>query len=88
MEKLTLRQKLENLAAIETERTSTEKWVSTSDSDIESLLNGVLDHESKLSDWERAFVDSIMSFVSTQNGLTPKQYLKLRDVCERVGALR
>lgn len=59
-------------------------WITVVGSDIVDLLDECETQESKLSDWEREFVDSVSDQVARKRGLTSRQYEKLQDVVDRL----
>jgi hypothetical protein len=48
------------------------------------MCNDCVDRESKLSDWERGFIDSILRQLLEGNTLSPKQEETLDRIWERV----
>jgi hypothetical protein len=52
--------------------------------DHSQMIDDCINRESKLSDWERGFIDSIRSQVDKGNTLTPKQAETLDAIWERV----
>lgn len=52
--------------------------------EYERMLRGCENRESKLSDWERQFVDSLQARLARCGSLTPKQCETLDCIWERV----
>jgi hypothetical protein len=52
--------------------------------EIEAMIHDCEERESKLSDWERGFIDSIGVQFSRGNGLSVKQIEKLEAIWNRV----
>lgn len=52
--------------------------------EIATMLDDIEKRESKLSDWERSFVDDISVQLGRGNSLTPAQDRKLEQIWERV----
>jgi hypothetical protein len=57
--------------------------MSTAD-EIQTMLTDIEQRESKLSDWERTFVDDISAQLGRGRALTEKQDEKLEAIWERV----
>lgn len=57
--------------------------MSTTD-EIESMISDCQERESKLSDWEVKFIDSISAQIGSGGALTEKQDEKLTAIWERV----
>jgi hypothetical protein len=58
----------------------------SSEEDISLMLADCEQRESKLSDWERQFIDDIGTKVSKNQGLTQGQDAKLTEIWERITA--
>ena len=52
--------------------------------EILQMIEDCENRESKLSDWERSFIDSVKKQVSDGKGYSPKQEEKLTAIWERV----
>ncbi len=52
--------------------------------DDEQMVEDCMNRESRLNDWERTFLDSLASQLSSGLGLSPAQAEKLEEVWERV----
>lgn len=52
--------------------------------ELYAMLEDCEKRESKLSDWERGFIDSLSDQVSKSGQLTPRQAEKLGDIWERI----
>lgn len=52
--------------------------------DTEQMITDCENRESKLSDWERGFIDSLRHALERGKSLTDKQQAKLDDIWERV----
>lgn len=57
--------------------------MSTND-EIEQMISDIEARESKLSDWERGFVDSISSSMVRHGRITDTQDAKLTEIWDRV----
>lgn len=56
----------------------------TSPGELLTLIADCENRESKLTDWEREFIDSIRRQVENGKGLTPKQEERLYTIWDRV----
>lgn len=56
------------------------------DDDTEQLIEDCENRESRLTDWERGFIDSIRQQIAAGRRLTNKQRERLDEVWERVTA--
>ena len=54
------------------------------DDDIPTMIEDCMNRESKLSDWEAGFIDSLDSQLRGENSLTQKQQEKLEQIWERI----
>jgi hypothetical protein len=52
--------------------------------DAMQLVNDCMARESKLTNWERDFIDSIEKQLAANRGLTEKQYDRLSAIWEKV----
>ena len=52
--------------------------------EVQQMIEDCQARESKLSEWEQGFIDSIDSQLGNGNGISEKQYEKLSDIWERV----
>jgi len=52
--------------------------------EIQTLIKDCENRESRLSDWERSFIDSISHQIARGNGLTTKQEQTLNDIWDKV----
>lgn len=52
--------------------------------DVQAMIEDCEKRESKLSDWERGFIDSISEQFARHGGLTPKQYARLEEIWNKV----
>lgn len=52
--------------------------------EITQMIEDCEKRESKLSDWERQFIDDIAARIGRGQGLTPKQDERLTQIWERV----
>lgn len=52
--------------------------------DIPTMIEDCMNRESKLSDWEASFIDSIDSQVRSDKSLTKPQQEKLEQIWERI----
>ena len=52
--------------------------------DTPIMIEDCLERESKLSDWEAGFIDSLESQLGAGNSLTQKQIDKLGQIWERI----
>lgn len=54
------------------------------DDDIPTMIEDCMNRESKLSEWEAKFIDSIDSQLRGENSLTQKQLETLEQIWERI----
>jgi len=54
------------------------------DNDISTMIEDCLNRESKLSDWEAGFIDTIDSQIRSDGSLTKKQQEKLEQIWEKI----
>ena len=52
--------------------------------DVSVMIEDCMNRESKLSDWEASFIDSVDSQLRGGNSLTQKQQEKLEQIWERI----
>jgi len=52
--------------------------------EIQTLIKDCENRESRLSDWERSFIDSISHQIAGGSGLTTKQEQTLNDIWDKV----
>jgi hypothetical protein len=53
-------------------------------SDVEQMIQDCENRESKMSDWEQKFIDSIDAQLGRGSSLSPKQVETLENIWERV----
>lgn len=53
-------------------------------SEVDTLLEDCEKRESRLSEWERGFIDSLQKLRADGKSLSEKQYARLSEIWERI----